>query len=433
VQSFKWMSYGIVLVALGACAEILPSEEAGLEEEEILVEELFDQIPNNVPFPNPHGFSAAATPLGYVALDNAFFTPQGTNGRHCGTCHAPENGWGMNPGTVTLLFVLTDGTHPIFVNNLDTDTPTCDMSTIEARWNCTTMLRQGKFTRRINMPNTATREFDMTAFDDPFGVTTASTLWFFRRVLPTHTFKTHVTNWDNSNGANNSVRDGLRTQARGNIAGAQQGPSLTIDDPIVQEIADYQLILGHAQTYVWGAGSTTAEGAKGGPLNAVNQPLVDARFDLFDSWQNSSNSRRRAIYRGQQLFNTKTRPGGGGPCRACHNAANHGGNVNSTMFDIGASDVEFAKPDMAIFTLTSRLDGTVVDTTDPGRAIRSGRMSDMNRFDTPTLRGLAARAPYFHNGIARDIAAVVDHYEAALGFDFTDAEEADLVAFLSAL
>jgi hypothetical protein len=332
-----------------------------------------------------------------------------------------------------LLFALTDGMHPLFVNNRDTDTPTCDMSTTASRWNCTTMLRQGKFTRSVNMPNATTREFDMTAFSDPFGVTTSTRLWFFRRVMPSHTFKTHVTNWDNSNGLNADVRDGLRTQARGNISSAQQGPSLSIDDPIIQEIADYELALGFAQTYVWGAGKTDAEGAKGGPQNAVEQPLVNARFDMFDTWENSSNSHRRQIFRGQELFNTKTRPTGGGPCRGCHNASNHGGNVNSTMFNVGASNAEFAKPDMAVFTLTSRLDGAVVQTTDPGRAIRTGLWADLNRFDTPTLRGLAARAPYFHNGIAEDIPAVIDHYEAALGFDFTDDEEEDLAAFLKAL
>jgi hypothetical protein len=418
----------------GSVACTTESPEESTNEQDIFIEEFLDEMPNNVPFLNPHGFSAAASTAGFVDLNNEFFNPQGTNGRHCGTCHAPELGWGMNGETATLLFVLTDGLHPLFVENKDTDTPTCDMSTTEARWNCTTMLRQGKFTRSINMPSTLTREFDMTAFSDPFGVSTLNArLWFFRRVMPSHTFKTHVTNWDNSNGLNNNVRDGLRAQARGNISGAQSGPTLSIDDPIIQAIADYELTLGHAQTYVWGAGKTDAEGALGGPLNAVNQALVNDRFSLFDTWQNSSNSKRRAIFRGQELFNTKTRPSGGGPCRGCHNAANHGGNVNSTMFNVGASDAQWAKPDMAVFTLTSRLDGTVVQTTDPGRAIRSGKMSDMNRFDTPTLRGLAARAPYFHNGIAEDLEAVIDFYEASLGFDFTDDEAEDLEAFLSAL
>ena len=39
-------------------------------------------------------------------------------------------------------------------------------------------------------------------------------------------------------------------------------------------------------------------------------------------------------------------------------------------------------------------------TTDPGKALVSGLCSDFNRGKGPILRGLAARAPYFHNGAA---------------------------------
>ena len=421
-----------MLAAAGLVGACVDGAKEGSVAQNIYIEDQVDQIPNNYKFKNPGGFAAAATNAGFVALDGAFFTPQGTNGRHCGTCHAPEDGWGLNPGTATALFAESDGHHPLFFPGKDTDTPTCDMSTLTSRYNCTTMLRQGKFTRSINMPNTATRQFDMTAVSDPFGVSTLTRLWFFRRSMPTHTFKTHVTNWDNSNGLNGNVHDGLRNQARGNISGAQDGPSLPLDHEILHEIADFQLGLGHAQIIVPGVGRLDSDGAKGGPLHALNQPLVNAPFDLFDAWADSDNPRRQQIYRGQELFNTKTRPNGG-TCRGCHNAANHGGNVNSTMFNVGASDAQWAKPDMAVFTLVSRLDGTVVQTTDPGRAIRSGQWADMNRFDTPTLRGLAARAPYFHNGIADTLEDVVAFYEASLGFDFTADEEADLVAFMNAL
>jgi cytochrome c peroxidase len=72
-------------------------------------------------------------------------------------------------------------------------------------------------------------------------------------------------------------------------------------------------------------------------------------------------------------------------------------------------------------------------TTDPGRARRSGRWGDMDLFKTPSLRGLAARAPYFHNGIAANLTEAVRHYEVALNFQYTDQERADLVAFLEAL
>jgi len=56
-----------------------------------------------------------------------------------------------------------------------------------------------------------------------------------------------------------------------------------------------------------------------------------------------------------------------------------------------------------------------------------------DRVKTPSLRGLAARPPYFHNGIAATLKDVVLHYEVALGFVLTANEEADLVAFLEAL
>jgi cytochrome c peroxidase len=57
----------------------------------------------------------------------------------------------------------------------------------------------------------------------------------------------------------------------------------------------------------------------------------------------------------------------------------------------------------------------------------------MRSLRAPVLRATGRRAPYFHNGIAATIPAIIDHYEAALGFNFTDQEEADLAAFLAAL
>ena len=42
-------------------------------------------------------------------------------------------------------------------------------------------------------------------------------------------------------------------------------------------------------------------------------------------------------------------------------------------------------------------------TSDPGKALITGQCSDFNRIKGPILRGLAARAPYFHNGAAADL------------------------------
>jgi len=51
----------------------------------------------------------------------------------------------------------------------------------------------------------------------------------------------------------------------------------------------------------------------------------------------------------------------------------------------------------------------------------------------PILRGLAARAPYFHNGSAATLDDVVTFYDQRFGINFTDQEKSDLVAFLKTL
>jgi cytochrome c peroxidase len=51
----------------------------------------------------------------------------------------------------------------------------------------------------------------------------------------------------------------------------------------------------------------------------------------------------------------------------------------------------------------------------------------------PTLRGLASRAPYFHNGSADSLDEVVDFYNQRFSIGLTPDEKKDLVAFLNAL
>jgi cytochrome c peroxidase len=393
-----------------------------------LIDRLFDKIPNNLPIPDGPGFAASFHPAGSVDLSNNFFTPQGTNGRHCGTCHAPEAGWSITPATVVLTFLLTGGTDPLFVNNLDTDTPTSDMSTPAARWSSTTMLRQGKFTRKVSPP--AVRDYEVIAAGDPFGVGTTASLWFFRRPLPAANFRSATVMWDGANTVATGLRDGLIKQARGNVTGAQQGAPAP--DAVIFDIVDYENALAFAQLSTRSAGRLDAEGAHGGPEAASAQPLVAGRFDLYDAWQNSSNPRRRQIWRGQEIFNN-VNPPSGRRCGGCHTAANNGQNVNGQLFDVGVSRPELARPDMAVYTFQRTSDGATRQTTDPGRGIRTGNFADLDHFKVPSLRGLAARAPYFHNGIATSLEDVVAVYQASLGFVFTPEEAADLVAFLQAL
>ncbi|MGZ5716139.1 MAG: cytochrome C, partial [Caldimonas sp.] len=62
-----------------------------------------------------------------------------------------------------------------------------------------------------------------------------------------------------------------------------------------------------------------------------------------------------------------------------------------------------------------------------------GKWNDVGRFKGPILRALATRAPYFHNGMAKDLSEAVDFYDTRFGIGLSAAEKADLVAFLRTL
>jgi hypothetical protein len=338
---------------------------------------------------------------------------------------------------VELKFWQTLGTDPIF-NLLDADSPNADVSSVQARYAAYSMLRKGLFRRGGAVP--ATSEYEIIAFDDPLGAGASLTRFeAFRRPLATANF--HIASnvgWhdQNTNGSGD-VHTGLVNQATGNITGAQQGAPPTAET--VASIVTYEEGLRFAQLSLFAVGKLDQCGARGGPEQLSAQAEVSGRFDLFDSWiglapgsctSRRADEKRAQIARGQELFN---RPNAGGSCRGCHDATNNGSNVNGTLFDIGASRPEFRKAGMPLYTLRNKTTLETRQTSDPGRALRSGRWADVDRFKTPSLRGLAARAPYFHNGIAATLNDVVVHYEVALGFVFTANEEADLVAFLEAL
>jgi len=54
-------------------------------------------------------------------------------------------------------------------------------------------------------------------------------------------------------------------------------------------------------------------------------------------------------------------------------------------------------------------------------------------YRTTPLRALPVHAPYFHDGSAADLSAVVDHYDRLFGLNLTPAQKADLVEYLKSL
>ncbi len=122
-----------------------------------------------------------------------------------------------------------------------------------------------------------------------------------------------------------------------------------------------------------------------------------------------------------------------GTCASCHSTPNAGTHSVARMFNIGVAAGNLRTPDLPLYTLRNNSTGEIVETSDPGAAMLSGRWSDVGKVKVPTLRGLSARAPYFHNGAQPDLAGVVRFYDRRFRIGLNPQEVSDMAAFLQAL
>src|SRR5215831_6497284 len=111
--------------------------------------------PNMFGFADPTGILRTYDVNGSVDFDNPFFQSLGTNGRSCGSCHQPADGWTIVPSRVQARFDATDGEDPIFRTNDGSNSPAADVSTDEARRSAYSMLlTKGLIRVGIGMPVT---------------------------------------------------------------------------------------------------------------------------------------------------------------------------------------------------------------------------------------------------------------------------------------
>jgi cytochrome c peroxidase len=386
-------------------------------------------ISSNQLMPNPGGEAATFNAKGSVNLTGEYFKAQGANGQSCASCHIPEEAWSITPGTLQRLFDETGGTHPVF-SLLDADNPGMDVSTVEARRAAYSMLLGRGVFRRGGAPR-PNSEWELIAVEDPHGFANVNRLVHWRRAMPTINFPigSATVNWDAGSNVGKGQRAALVNQTNRLVTGALQGPPPTTQ--LVDDIVGFEESLWTAQLTVTGVGRLDADGARGGPEALSKMSKAEGGFDLFDAWVDDANPKRAQIARGQGVFNSINVSHKS--CIVCHNSANNGTNMNNALFDIRTASAEARTPDLPLYTFRNKQTGETLQLTDAGLGNVTGLWDDLGLFKTPTLRGLAARAPYFHNGIAATLEDVVRHYEKHFGFRFTDAERADLVAFLNAL
>jgi cytochrome c peroxidase len=210
----------------------------------------------------------------------------------------------------------------------------------------------------------------------------------------------------------------------------------------------------------------------------------DSSMTLFAAWENGGDPvdyERGAFYRrearsdiaaGEVLFNTAPLTISAvrglndnatlgdpvsfkGTCTSCHDTPNVGDHSLPLPLDIGTGHsaragletdpniqralAELDEPDLPIFEVkgcdSPFSPGQPVSffTTDLGKGMITGLCSDVNRVKGPVLRGLAARAPYFHNGAAATLLQAVNFYNQRFAMNLTEEQKRQLVAFLNSL
>ncbi len=165
--------------------------------------------------------------------------------------------------------------------------------------------------------------------------------------------------------------------------------------------------------------------------------LVDAMEAYLDTVKTSQNSYDRYIsgdtealsesaHRGLQLFT------GEAGCASCHQLSARNGRVALTNGGFANTGVAFKGP---------LAEDAVPDV---GLASQTFAVDDASRFKVPSLRDVARRPPYMHNGSLATLAEVVDYYaqggtknahldERIKPLDLDEQERGDLVAFLESL
>ena len=84
-------------------------------------------------------------------------------------------------------------------------------------------------------------------------------------------------------------------------------------------------------------------------------------------------------------------------------------------------------------TLTDNNQGILHGASETGMDSTYAARTTQKRYRTTPLRGLWQHAPYFHDGSARTLADVVDHYVKARNLQLTGSQRRDLVEYLKSL
>jgi cytochrome c peroxidase len=168
-------------------------------------------------------------------------------------------------------------------------------------------------------------------------------------------------------------------------------------------------------------------------IAAFERTLIsgDSPFDRY-LYRDDKSAMSPAAMRGMNLFFSERLR-----CAECHASFNLSGPVTYDR----AGKVELLFHNTGLYNVDGK---GAYPASDRGLFDVTKSATDMGRFRAPTLRNVAVTAPFMHDGSVRTLAAAVGHYasggkpsplrsDRVRGFTLSDAQKADLVAFLESL
>jgi hypothetical protein len=450
--------------------------------------------------------------------NHPFFTPLGTNGRACVTCHQPADGMSVSAHDIQARWQATNGKDPVFAA---IDGSNCPSLPQEERASHSLLLERGTF--RVARPwppvdadgKKIAPQFDIEVVRDPTGCNTSAVyglhsknpaISVFRRPRPATNLK-YLTAvgfvFEPKNGFPLPIDPESGQRMSGNLLADSRAGTLKLQllDAMrthletegnlgpeqIQGILDFEAQLYTAQSVDLVGGKLDDGGAHGGPETlALSKPGVlkssrDIQWVEYSPWAAPATTNpasattnpatattnaaasgdaqrlfRESVARGAAIFRERTflisdssglnSMNFGNPtrdgCNFCHNMTRTGMDVAPGQVDLGTTNEPFADaaPDLPLFKLSCHAGetphpflGATVYTHDPGFALTSGRCVDIGKITMQSMRGLAARAPYFSNGSARTLRDIVEFYNRRYNIGYTEQEKQDLTNLMSVL
>jgi hypothetical protein len=368
-------------------------------------------------FPNAAGTLGTLNARGPVATaGHAFFTPLGSNGRACISCHQPSDGMSLSLNTIRERWTATQGKDPLFA---PIDGANCPNLPRGQQASHSLLLQRGLFRIPLAWPPRDAQgkpirpDFSIEVVRDPtscnldpvYGLKSKQpTVSVYRRPRPAANLKYILAvgfSFDPKSGlplqrdpdSGAYVSEALMADSRALTLKAQaqdaiRGHLQAQGNPTVEQlrqIVEFESQIYSAQSHDRWGGSLADGGAQGGPAALQAAPagvLQSTRAPIwkeFFPWKDGGGAAtpeqrefRASVARGAELFSKRmflingsagiNSMGFGDPvrnsCAMCHNMASSGIDVAPGRVDIGTTNEPHAKPspELPLFKLSCRPD-----------------------------------------------------------------------------